>query len=212
MAEAYVGAGRPEDAVAVATRLRALGVGLDRLTLVGLADRIDAQVVAESGDLDTAAKVARRAVTAHESSPLRLELVRSLLVLGRIERRRNQPGSRCGAVHQRPYRRDPRRVDLPQARRADPRRAWPSSGRTQRRVTLVSRSGGVRDDLVDGRDGERGESGYRRRKRVVGAPVGDQGRQEQHGHPGGGGQPSRAPRQPDEDASGGGQFGVPMSW
>ncbi len=43
---------------------------------------------AEAGDLDAAAESARAAVVGHESSPLRVELTRSLLVLARIERRR----------------------------------------------------------------------------------------------------------------------------
>jgi DNA-binding NarL/FixJ family response regulator len=59
-----------------------------RPALTGAASRIDALADAATGDLEAAAVAARAAVAAHESSPLRLELARSLLVLGRIERRR----------------------------------------------------------------------------------------------------------------------------
>lgn len=52
------------------------------------ASRIDALLAATAGDLDAAAEPACAAVAAHGASPLRPELARSLLVLGRIQRRR----------------------------------------------------------------------------------------------------------------------------
>jgi DNA-binding CsgD family transcriptional regulator len=88
LAEAYVSAGRLEDASRVAAGLREIGARLDRPALSGGAARIEALAAAVAGDLDTAAASARAAVEAHGRSPLRLELARSLLVLGRIERRR----------------------------------------------------------------------------------------------------------------------------
>ncbi len=46
--------------------------------------------------LDAAAELAQRAVTAHESAPLRPELARSLLTLGQVQRRRKaRRQSRC---------------------------------------------------------------------------------------------------------------------
>ena len=45
-------------------------------------------MAAAADDLDAAAGSAQAAVAAHESCPLRLELARSLLVLGQVERRR----------------------------------------------------------------------------------------------------------------------------
>ena len=45
-------------------------------------------MAAAAGDLGAAAGSAQAAVAAHESCPLRLELARSLLVLGQVERRR----------------------------------------------------------------------------------------------------------------------------
>ena len=88
LAEAYVSVGRLEDAGRIAACLREIGARLNRPALSGDAARIDALAAAAAGDLDTAAASARKAVEAHEQSPLRVELARSLLVLGRIERRR----------------------------------------------------------------------------------------------------------------------------
>jgi DNA-binding CsgD family transcriptional regulator len=88
LAEAYVAVGRPGDARRISAWLRDVGERLGRPALTGDAHRIDAAAAAAAGDLDDAAESARAAVAAHGSSPLRLELARSLLVLGRLERRR----------------------------------------------------------------------------------------------------------------------------
>ena len=88
LAEAYVAVGRPGDARRISGWLQELGGRLSRPALTGDADRIDALLCAADGDLDAAAGSARAAVTAHESCPLHLELARSLLVLGQVERRR----------------------------------------------------------------------------------------------------------------------------
>jgi DNA-binding CsgD family transcriptional regulator len=98
LAEAYVSVGRVDDAIRIASRLREIGARLNRPTLTGDADRIDALAAAASGDLDTAAALARAAVEAHQRSPLRVELARSLLVLGRIERRRKARGQARAAL------------------------------------------------------------------------------------------------------------------
>ncbi len=88
LAEAYVAVGRVDDAKQIASWLRELGLQLSRPALLGDGDRIDAFVLAQQRDLDAAAESARAAVAAYGASPLRAELARSLLVLGRIERRR----------------------------------------------------------------------------------------------------------------------------
>jgi DNA-binding CsgD family transcriptional regulator/tetratricopeptide (TPR) repeat protein len=88
LAETYVVLRRTAEAARIAAFLRAAGERLGRPVLTGNADRIAAQVAAEAGELDNAAELARAAVAAHRSSPLRLELADSLLVLGQIERRR----------------------------------------------------------------------------------------------------------------------------
>ncbi len=88
LGEAYVATGRLEDARRMAGHLRQLGRRLGRHGLAGDAERVDALVLVADGDLDAAADAARAAVAAHEASPLRPELARSLLVLGQVERRR----------------------------------------------------------------------------------------------------------------------------
>jgi DNA-binding NarL/FixJ family response regulator len=88
LAEAYVAGGRTADALRIAARLRQTGQRLHRPAWTGAASRIDALAAAQAGDLDIAAAAARVAVAAHETAPLRLELARSLLTLGQIERRR----------------------------------------------------------------------------------------------------------------------------
>jgi DNA-binding CsgD family transcriptional regulator len=88
LAETYAALGLVEDAAQIALSLRELGSLLSRAALTGDACRIDALVLAQQGDLDAAADAARAAVAAHGDSPLRVAHARSLLVLGRIERRR----------------------------------------------------------------------------------------------------------------------------
>ncbi len=98
-AEAYVAIGRLEDAREIASWLREMGGPLGRPVLAGDAHRIDALVQASGGELDTAAASARAAVVAHGASPLRVELARSLLLLGRIERRRKARRESRSALH-----------------------------------------------------------------------------------------------------------------
>jgi DNA-binding CsgD family transcriptional regulator len=93
LAEAYVGTWRLEEGSRIAERLRAFGKSQGRPALIGDACRIDALAAAARGDLDAATEAASAAVAAHEQSPLRPELARSLLVLGRIERRRKARGA-----------------------------------------------------------------------------------------------------------------------
>ena len=98
LAEAYVSVGRLQDASRIAAGLREIGARLDRPALTGDAARTEALTAAVTGDLDTAAASARAAVEAHGRSPLRLELARSLLVLGRIQRRRRARGQARDAL------------------------------------------------------------------------------------------------------------------
>jgi DNA-binding CsgD family transcriptional regulator len=98
LAESYIAAGQPEDASPISARLRELGTSLERPALIGDACRIDALAAAARGDLETARESARAAVDAHDRSPLRPELARSLLVLGRIERRRKARGQSRAAL------------------------------------------------------------------------------------------------------------------
>lgn len=96
LARAYLATGRTAQATRIAAGLREFGKRMNRPVQTGYACRIDALAAAARGDLDAAAVCARAAVAAHERSPLRPELASSLLVLGRIERRRrNRPASRA---------------------------------------------------------------------------------------------------------------------
>jgi DNA-binding NarL/FixJ family response regulator len=98
LAEAYVAVGRTGDAARISAWLAELGGRLGRPALTGDAHRIDALAAAAAGDLEAAAEAAVAAVAAHQSSPLRLELARSLLVLGQIERRRKARGQSRDAL------------------------------------------------------------------------------------------------------------------
>ena len=100
LAEAYIHVGRLEEAERISAWLREVGVRGDRTALTGDAARIDALAAAAAGDLDAAAEHARVAVVDHGRSPLRPELARSLLVLGRIERRRRARRESRAALEQ----------------------------------------------------------------------------------------------------------------
>ena len=96
LGEAYLAIGRTAEAAGISAWLREFGTRMDRPVQTGNACRIDALAAAAEGDLAAAVLCARAAVTAHEQSRLRLDAARSLLVLGRIERRsRNRPASRA---------------------------------------------------------------------------------------------------------------------
>jgi DNA-binding CsgD family transcriptional regulator len=96
LAEAYLATGQTFEAARISAWLREFGTRMSRPVPTGHACRIDALAAAASGDLDAAVRCARAAVAAHEESALRPELARSLLILGRIERRRrNRPASRA---------------------------------------------------------------------------------------------------------------------
>ena len=99
LGEALVHVGRPEDASDIADSLRSVGARLERPALLGDADRIEALSAAHRGDLDLAAVAAESAAAAHGASPLRVEAARSLLVLGRIQRRRRARKSSRDALN-----------------------------------------------------------------------------------------------------------------
>jgi len=86
LGEAYVGAGRLEDARGVVETLRRSPAG-QRPWSVSMAARCEALAAAEEGDHDTARLAIERALTAHAELPEPFELARTLLVQGQIERR-----------------------------------------------------------------------------------------------------------------------------
>jgi len=90
LGQALVNTGRRDDARALAAELHAFAERTERPTLLGVAARIDGLALAADGDLDAAATALRRAVSCHERSPMPLELGRSLLALGQVQRLRRE--------------------------------------------------------------------------------------------------------------------------
>lgn len=88
LGQALVLTGHLDEAAELADEQRELGERMKRPTLIGIAHRLDGSVLAARDDLDGAVTTLRLAVAAHERSPLRLELGRSLLALGDAYRRR----------------------------------------------------------------------------------------------------------------------------
>jgi DNA-binding NarL/FixJ family response regulator len=85
--QALIVAGEFSRAADVAAEQRELGARLGRPTLVGVGYRIDVLALAAHGDLEAAVVALDVAVAAHRLSPLPLELPRSLLALGQVQRR-----------------------------------------------------------------------------------------------------------------------------
>lgn len=85
--QALIVAGEFARAGDIATEQRELGARLGRPTLVGVGYRIDGLALAAQGELESAVVALESAVEAHRSSPLPLELPRSLLALGQVQRR-----------------------------------------------------------------------------------------------------------------------------
>jgi DNA-binding CsgD family transcriptional regulator len=159
LAEAYLVTGRAAEAARISAWLRETGTRMDRITLVGDADRIDAVAAAADGDLETAGRCAQAAVAAHERSPLRPELARSLLILGRIERRRkNRPASRAALERSRDLAvtigHQPLlawiKKELPRAAAPSPARAGDAlSGAEQRVADQISRGATSREAAAE---------------------------------------------------------------
>ena len=85
--QALIVAGEFSRAGDIAAEQRELGARLGRPTLVGVGHRIDGLRLAAQGDLDLSVVALEQAVEAHRMSPLPLELPRSLLALGQVQRR-----------------------------------------------------------------------------------------------------------------------------
>jgi len=88
LGQALVNLGRIDEARAIAAELLEIGTSAARPTLIGVGRRIEGLVEAAAGDLDKSVSCLQAAVTAHQASPFRLELGRSLLALGQTQRRR----------------------------------------------------------------------------------------------------------------------------
>lgn len=88
--EALVGLGRLDEARVLVDQLLANGRRLDRAWALAVGGRCRALLLAAEGDLVGASDVAEAAMTEHDRLPMPLERARTLLVLGRIRRRRRQ--------------------------------------------------------------------------------------------------------------------------
>jgi DNA-binding CsgD family transcriptional regulator len=88
--EALIATGDLTRAVRLTDGLETLGRKLDRPWALALAGRSRALLAAADGDLDEARARAEQALIAHERLPMPLELGRTLLVLGQIQRRRGE--------------------------------------------------------------------------------------------------------------------------
>ena len=93
LGQAWVNTGRLAEAAALGKEQVALGERTSRATLIGVGRRIEGLALAAEGALDDAVAALQRAVAEHERSPLPLELGRSLLALGQVQRRRRDAGA-----------------------------------------------------------------------------------------------------------------------
>jgi DNA-binding CsgD family transcriptional regulator len=89
-AEALVALGRSEEAETIISWLEQRGAALDRTWAIAVGARCRGLLLAARGDVPGAERALRRALTAHERLPMPIERARSLLVLGRIRRRRRK--------------------------------------------------------------------------------------------------------------------------
>jgi DNA-binding CsgD family transcriptional regulator len=88
LGQALVNLGRLDEARELAAEQIELGTENDRPTLLGIGRRIEGLALGAEGDLDAAAEALEAAVAAHGASQFPVELGRSLLALGQIQRRR----------------------------------------------------------------------------------------------------------------------------
>jgi DNA-binding CsgD family transcriptional regulator len=89
-AEAVIGIGDLDRAEQLVARLEARAAALPRPWIVAVSCRCRGLLNAAGGDLDQALADYRRALTAHDSLDMPVELGRTLLVQGRLHRRRNE--------------------------------------------------------------------------------------------------------------------------
>jgi DNA-binding CsgD family transcriptional regulator len=98
--EALVALGDLDRAARLTAMLAASGRRLDRPWALATSGRCDALLLAARGDLAAALDAIERALAAHERLPMPLELGRTLLVKGQIERRAKRKASAKESVEQ----------------------------------------------------------------------------------------------------------------
>ena len=89
-AEALIAVGRPQEAEPIVALLEVRGEELGRHRTIAVAARCRALLLAAAAELAEAEDAAERALAAGERLPMPIEHARSLLVLGRIQRRRRK--------------------------------------------------------------------------------------------------------------------------
>ena len=89
-AEALIALSRLDEAEAIVGWLEERGAALDRAWAIAVGARCRALLLAARGDLDAAEVALERALVAHERLPMPVERGRTLLALGRLQRRRRR--------------------------------------------------------------------------------------------------------------------------
>jgi tetratricopeptide (TPR) repeat protein len=92
--EALVALGRLDEAQLLVERLEASGRGPERVWAAAVGARGRGLLLAAEGHLDQALAAFERALEAHDRLPLRYERARTLLLLGQLQRRRNERQAR----------------------------------------------------------------------------------------------------------------------
>lgn len=85
--EAMVAVNQLDDAVPLIEALERNGANLDRPWMLAAGARCRAMWLAARGDVTAAVDMANRALTEHDRTPMRFERARSLLLLGKLQRR-----------------------------------------------------------------------------------------------------------------------------
>lgn len=88
--EALIAVGRTDEAEVLVALLEQRGAALGRSRAIAVGARCRGLLLAARGDVAAAEKALERALVAHEGLPMPIERARSLLVLGRIRRRRRK--------------------------------------------------------------------------------------------------------------------------
>lgn len=99
-AEALIATGRHAEAEALIAAVERDGRRLGRASALAVAVRCRALLLAAQGELASAAALARQAIAEHDRAPMPFERARTLLALGRIERRRRQKRAAAEALRE----------------------------------------------------------------------------------------------------------------
>ncbi|OYN82369.1 helix-turn-helix transcriptional regulator [Mycolicibacterium sphagni] len=96
--EAMISLGRLDDAEPLVATLERNGGRLDRPWAMAVGSRCRAMLLAARGEVGAAATAARQALTQHDRVPMPIERARTLLLLGKLERRLRHPSAATAAL------------------------------------------------------------------------------------------------------------------